>query len=239
MLRQALLHINFFFAYPIYSMVHCFLLFLILFIYGSNIIRSFLILYLLYVLFDSTPKSGGWNENEKIRRFARNALPFRLMKEYLNVELVRDNSEDKVEQLDPSRPYLFLYHPHGIIGIGCNTAFTTNACNFDKLFPGIRRSVCTLNASFLVPFYRECLLANGLISANKKTIVRQLNEGKSIVLVPGGASEALLTHPGQYVIVLKKRKGFIRLALSTGKDMFPSYFPELLHFILYTSYHRC
>lgn len=40
--------------------------------------------------------------------------------------------------------------------------------------------------------------------------------GRLVVLVVGGAREAQLSEPGDYRIVLKRRKGFVRLALQEG-----------------------
>lgn len=37
----------------------------------------------------------------------------------------------------------------------------------------------------------------------------------------GGAAESLEAHPGRYTLVLKKRKGFIRIALETGASLVP------------------
>lgn len=40
--------------------------------------------------------------------------------------------------------------------------------------------------------------------------------GKAAVLVPGGAPESLDSHPGTYIVQMKKRKGFIKVALQNG-----------------------
>lgn len=37
----------------------------------------------------------------------------------------------------------------------------------------------------------------------------------------GGAQEALYSKPGQYKIVIKKRKGFVKLAIETGASLVP------------------
>ena len=37
----------------------------------------------------------------------------------------------------------------------------------------------------------------------------------------GGAAESLEAHPGKYRLVLKKRKGFVRVALQTGAALVP------------------
>lgn len=44
---------------------------------------------------------------------------------------------------------------------------------------------------------------------------------KKIVLMVGGAQEALNSRPGLYQLVLKKRKGFIKIALKTGAPLVP------------------
>lgn len=65
------------------------------------------------------------------------------------------------------------------------------------------------------------MLAQGVVSANKSTLKQTLESKKSIVLVAGGAAEALHTHPDTMVLYLKKRKGFVRLAMETGKPLIP------------------
>ena len=129
MFRTLILYVNFLFHYPIYSMIWCFLVYFAMLYWINELVRSILLLYLVYILFDSSPRCGGWNESNKVREWARGAFPFRLMKELFDVELTRTFHEP----LDTKRPYMFLYHPHGIIGMGCNIALTTNACGFNKV----------------------------------------------------------------------------------------------------------
>ena len=40
--------------------------------------------------------------------------------------------------------------------------------------------------------------------------------GNAVVLVVGGAEESLEARPGAYNLTLKRRKGFVKLALRTG-----------------------
>lgn len=47
--------------------------------------------------------------------------------------------------------------------------------------------------------------------------------GKAVVLVVGGAEEALDAHPGYHILTLKSRKGFIREALKSGASLVPAY----------------
>ncbi len=43
----------------------------------------------------------------------------------------------------------------------------------------------------------------------------------SLALVPGGATEALYSHPSRDVVYLRKRGGFVKLALETGAHLLP------------------
>jgi hypothetical protein len=40
--------------------------------------------------------------------------------------------------------------------------------------------------------------------------------GNAVLLVVGGASEALDAHQGTYDLTLKQRKGFVKLAIQAG-----------------------
>ncbi len=40
--------------------------------------------------------------------------------------------------------------------------------------------------------------------------------GNAVVIVIGGATEALDAHPGMFELTLKRRKGFIKMALKHG-----------------------
>lgn len=112
------------------------------------------------------------------------------------------------------RQYIFGYHPHGIISMGAIGAIATEGCNWSKMFPGIPVSTLTLVAQFQVPFYREYLLSLGLASVSKKSCTALLKRGQSICIVLGGAQESLLARPGQLNLILNKRKGFVKLAMT-------------------------
>ena len=75
----------------------------------------------------------------------------------------------KTSDLDPEKNYLMGYHPHGVFVSGA-CALITNACDWDKKFPGIdRRHVC-LDVGFHVPGFRELFLCTGCISSSRKAI---------------------------------------------------------------------
>lgn len=135
----------------------------------------------------------------------------------------------KTYDLDPTRKYIFGYHPHGIISHGAWGAFVTNALGFKELFPGITNTLLTLDSNFRLPFNRDWILWMGLQSVSKESIWNILNkggpnndgQGRAVTIVVGGARESLEAQPGTIRLILKGRKGFVKMALRTGADLVP------------------
>ena len=124
---------------------------------------------------------------------------------------------------------MFGYHPHGIISHGAFTAFATEALGFAQLFPGITNTLLTLDSNFRIPFYRDYLLALGLASVSRESCENLLSKGgpnnegmgRAITIVVGGARESLDAQPHSLRLVLRRRKGFVKLAIRAGADLVP------------------
>ena len=78
---------------------------------------------------------------------------------------------------------------------------------------------------FFIPFFRELWSWSGACSASRAGLLHLLSQpgGQLPVLVPGGAEEALNCDREEVRLVLSRRKGFIKLALSTGTSLLPSF----------------
>ncbi|EAW11784.1 diacylglycerol acyltransferase type 2A [Aspergillus clavatus NRRL 1] len=177
--------------------------------------------YLIYIsLFSSAATSGtlGGRSNR-----LRSLRIWSLYASYFPARLHRS------EVLLPTRKYIFGYHPHGIISHGAFAAFATEALGFSSLFPGITNTLLTLDSNFRIPFYREYALAMGLASVSRDSCENILSKGgtdgegmgRAITIVVGGARESLDALPHTLRLVLKRRKGFIKLAIRTGADLVP------------------
>jgi len=129
----------------------------------------------------------------------------------------------KEADLPADRPYLFGYHPHGIIGMGALATFATEATGFSKAFPGIKPHLLTLTTNFNMPFYRDILLALGVCSVSKQSCsnILKAGPGSAITIVVGGAAESLSARPGTADLTLRRRLGFIKLAIQHGADLVP------------------
>ncbi|KAH1005902.1 hypothetical protein HUJ04_006805 [Dendroctonus ponderosae] len=175
------------------------------------------LLYLLWFVFwdKDTSQQGGrpWH-------WVRSWRWWKYMKEYFPVTLERLPWVD----LDPGKNYLFCCFPHGMLSLGVFCSFATDYGDFKTYFPHHTPHVVTLSQHYIMPFFREMGLALGGISAEANAInyILKYPEGGHVcVLMPGGAQESYYCKPGQYKIILHKRKGFIKLALKNGTALVP------------------
>uniref|UniRef100_K3WLX5 Acyltransferase n=1 Tax=Globisporangium ultimum (strain ATCC 200006 / CBS 805.95 / DAOM BR144) TaxID=431595 RepID=K3WLX5_GLOUD len=122
---------------------------------------------------------------------------------------------------DASKRYLFVIHPHGIVGFSAWLAFGADCVGFSLKNQNIDIALATINVNFYMPFWRDLLLALGFVDASFKSLSSVLQRKRSVAIVLGGAAEALDSHPNTNNIILNKRKGIIRLALSTGTPLVP------------------
>ncbi|KAG8689680.1 diacylglycerol O-acyltransferase 1, partial [Ceratobasidium sp. 395] len=172
-----------------------------------------LIPYLIWAfVFDESPAKGGrpsqWFRQSRVWKYFAEYYPARIVKE---------------TELPPDRPYLFGYHPHGIIGMGAFATFATESTGFSRHFPGINPHLLTLTSNFHVPFYRDILLHLGICSVSKRSCANILGQGpgSAICIVIGGAAESLNAHPGTADLTLKRRFGFVKIAIQHGADLVP------------------
>ena len=150
---------------------------------------------------------------------------WRFFRDYFPINLV------KTVDLDPSRSYIFGYHPHGIVSVGGFCCFVTDAAGFPSLFPGLTSHLLTLRCWFFFPFLREVILFGGLSAASRENIDSLLRNpsdgtprvGKAVILVVGGAQEALYARPGSVTLVLAKRFGFVKKSLQHGVPLVPCF----------------
>ncbi|KAG8237052.1 hypothetical protein J437_LFUL017186 [Ladona fulva] len=151
---------------------------------------------------------------ERWKKWVRNWKLWKYYCDYFPIKLI------KLSNLDPKKNYLFACHPHGILCSGAFGNFATEGTNFSKVFPGLIPHLLTLEGHYSIPGYRDFLLCSGSVAASKdslKYILMHPDGGHAAAVIVGGASESFFCQPGTYRLVLKKRKGFIRIAMQTGR----------------------
>jgi 2-acylglycerol O-acyltransferase 2 len=190
------------------------------FLCAIPLVWPLLIPYLVYLFTSSAASNGSLARRSE---FLRRLPVWSLFASYFPARLHRTSP------LEPNRKYIFGYHPHGIISHGAFAAFATEALGFAQLFPGITNTLLTLESNFMIPLYRDYALAMGLRSVSKESCTNLLSKGgpngegmgRAITIVIGGARESLSSQPGRLRLVLKSRKGFVKLAIQNGADLVP------------------
>lgn len=178
--------------------------------------------YLIYILTSNSHADGTLRlRSEWLRR-----LPFwSLFASYFPARMHRS------QELPATRKYIFGFHPHGIISHSAFVGFATEAMGFGQLFPGITNTLLTLDSNFRIPLYRDYALRLGLGSVSRESCENLLTKGgpngegmgRAITIVVGGARESLEATPGKVRLVLRRRKGFVKLAIRTGADLVPTF----------------
>ncbi|XP_032703652.1 diacylglycerol O-acyltransferase 2-like protein 6 [Lontra canadensis] len=174
------------------------------------------VLALAWLAYDwNTHSQGGrrsaWVRNWTLWKYFQNYFPIKLV---------------KTHNLSPKHNYIIVNHPHGIVSYGVFINFATEATGFARIFPAITPSVGTLEWIFWIPIVRDYVMSMGVCPVSGlalKYLLTQKASGNAVVIVVGGAAEALLCRPGASTIYLKERKGFVKLALKTGAYLVPSY----------------
>ncbi|XP_063807310.1 2-acylglycerol O-acyltransferase 2 isoform X2 [Pseudophryne corroboree] len=160
-----------------------------------------------------TPSQGG-RRSLSLQR----SVVWRYLRDYFPIKLV------KTADLDPRENYILGFHPHGVLIAGGFTNFCTEATGFSDLFPGITQHFLMLPLWFRVPFFRDYIMSGGLIPSDKESasyLLRRKTGGNAVVIAVGGAPESLDARPGAFKLLLKNRKGFIKLAIQHGTSLVP------------------
>ncbi|ESN92322.1 hypothetical protein HELRODRAFT_181518 [Helobdella robusta] len=174
------------------------------------------LLYALWYIYDYKTGEMGGREVQLLKT----SRVWSYFRDYFPIKL------HKSADLDDNQNYLFLYHPHGIASSAAFLCFATDGAGTSKLFQGLRFRLLTLRCHFLFPFSREYAASYGICAASKECIHHLLTNcgtNNALVLVVGGAREALEANPGNFNLVLSRRKGFVKLALQHGTPLVPVY----------------
>lgn len=79
--------------------------------------------------------------------------------------------------------------------------------------------MCFHSPCSLTPYLTHLSLSAGLVTSERESAAHILNRkggGNLLGIIVGGAQEALDARPGSFTLLLRNRKGFIRLALTHG-----------------------
>ena len=119
----------------------------------------------------------------------------------------------------PKSQALFLCHPHGVMGMSWFYHF----CHpFRSWSATEKRPYLALHSMlFKFPFLRELITSFGCIESSEHMIRTYLEKGESVAIITGGAEEMMYSDEDLLNLVLKKRKGYARIAKDYGIPIVP------------------
>lgn len=203
-------------------MVICIASSILLIIYGNTVVRALMILYVIFAFFSKQPTYGRYDVVSKFLPRVREALRGLPIWD----PIAKSFPMTMVTTTDIGEgPHVISSHPHGVICVGVVFAlYYNNVAQWHKQFPKARVTGHILNMIMCIPFLREYLMLMETGTADKKSIEHTIKNGGSALIFPGGAQEALLIPCNNEVpIVLKTRKGFVRIAMQHKVPLIPSY----------------
>ncbi|KAI9353534.1 diacylglycerol acyltransferase [Obelidium mucronatum] len=180
-----------------------------------------------YLIEGNIHNKGGWGRNYYGYGLWWSGLPiWKHFRHYFQAHLV------KTADLPSDKNYIFSIHPHGVYLLGIFANVTGNRKVFYEAFgKGLSLRLATLPINFRLPVWREFFLSLGGIGVDRKSLEYVLKEksrkdpskgaGNIVTLVVGGAEEFTYMAPKTLDLVLEKRKGFVKLALTTGASLVP------------------
>eukprot|EP00634_Sargassococcus_sp_CCMP2135_P004135 CAMPEP_0198648674 /NCGR_PEP_ID=MMETSP1467-20131203/3678_1 /TAXON_ID=1462469 /ORGANISM="unid. sp., Strain CCMP2135" /LENGTH=352 /DNA_ID=CAMNT_0044384409 /DNA_START=30 /DNA_END=1088 /DNA_ORIENTATION=+ len=131
------------------------------------------------------------------------------------------------------KSFIFACHPHGVFPFSATCALVSCAgaegddghvtayAYKDRLTEDMPTAVATVLR--FVPLLKDIVGLFHIIDASAPVLTERLQTKGSVSLYVGGMLELFLASPTKEVVFLKKRKGFIKLALRTGADVVPVY----------------
>lgn len=127
---------------------------------------------------------------------------------------------DDYDELKKCNQAIFAMEPHDVLPLGI---FSFNKSL--NVLPSYELWGCITGACFKIPIMKHVYTWCSAVSVDKKSIKSMLRRGISPCICPGGVQEVTLLDRSkkECVLFLKKRFGFIKLALEYGTPIVPCF----------------
>jgi hypothetical protein len=139
--------------------------------------------------------------------------PFKYMPAYFDYEEVREMDDEQIQHLMATKRVLMCAQPHGVFSFGGACAGVEWS---KKWWDPNMSPTAAASSVMLTPIVKHVVGLFGVCDASSKGLSKTLAK-KSAVLYCGGIAELFLSSTEEERLFILKRKGFIKLALRTGR----------------------
>lgn len=122
---------------------------------------------------------------------------------------------------DPSRPYMYVWHPHGFVAY-CATMLVSGMA-VRKQPHGREWFASCAPVLFKIPLLGDIITVTNGRQVDRKSLEALLEGGASFGIQPGGIHEQAATRHDQEQALFPRKLGFIRLAIKYGRHLMPLY----------------
>jgi 1-acyl-sn-glycerol-3-phosphate acyltransferase len=120
-------------------------------------------------------------------------------------------------------PTVIGLEPHSVLPLSIVT-FGKYFLHSDSTPPEIRNSRALATGTiFIVPLLRQLWSWLGMDPISRGYMRQLLEEKRTVIIIPGGVAECLQMREGVETIYLRKRFGFVKLAIQTGAQLVPAF----------------
>lgn len=136
---------------------------------------------------------------------------------YFSLKVVCED-QDAIQH---GQTYVVGLEPHSALPTALPMMFN----RFCEVLPSPLRDIKILATSvaFYMPATKHLWWGLGIRPIDKRSFGDLLKAKTSVVLVPGGLSECMIMKKGQEAMYLRKRLGFVKLALQHGAHLLPAF----------------
>ncbi|KAL6767972.1 DGTT4 [Auxenochlorella protothecoides x Auxenochlorella symbiontica] len=120
---------------------------------------------------------------------------------------------------DTKKPFVIGYEPHSVMPQAMSMF---GSQPHPDVLPELQHArLLASSAGFWAPLTRHLWWWLGARPVSRDSFAAQLRSGSSVALCPGGVQECLYMERGAEVVYLRRRRGFVRLALQHGTPLVP------------------
>lgn len=154
--------------------------------------------------------------SKETAKYYRNHWVMRTVAEYFNLRWIEDTP---ISTFSTKEHYISVWVPHGIIpfaGIAVGPMFDAVAPEYYGR--SVQQPIVTR-----LPGLRQLFSVFRSVKADKHSLMRVLKRGDNISIWTGGLAELFVSDPNREIIYMKTRKGFVKLAITSGSHITPYY----------------
>jgi 1-acyl-sn-glycerol-3-phosphate acyltransferase len=119
----------------------------------------------------------------------------------------------------PAGPALYICEPHGLISYSWVLHFIYKIHAWPS--SSVRPILAAHSMLFQIPFLKDVLESFHFIDSSEEKIKEYLGKGKSVALLVGGIEEMVYNGEQPVQLILKKRKGYARIAKEMNVPLVP------------------